>query len=129
MALFGKKTEQKTEDATTDAPKAAPKAPAVNLAKATDRNLSNVLVKPHITEKAVGQSEQNVYTFEVRMDATKYDVRDAVKAAYGVTPVKVNIVKKAPRKVESRMRKNPVHKKGMKKAYVYLKAGDSISLV
>ena len=132
MALFGKKKEEKAEDtqvvAETEAQK-APAQPAVNNAKPTDRNLESVLVRPHITEKAVAQSGNNVYTFEVRMDATKHDVRDAVAKVFGVTPVKVNIVKKAPRTVASRMRRHSVHKKGMKKAYVYLKAGDSISLV
>ena len=130
MALFGKKKEEKAEDAkATETPKAAPQRPVVNRAKASDRDLSGVLIKPHITEKAVGQTERNVYTFVVRQNATKYDVRDAVKAAFGVTPVKVNIVKKSPRTVESRMRRHNVHEKGMKKAYVYLKDGESITLV
>ncbi len=137
MALFGKKnTEKKTEDTkVAEAPKAGKSSekkaavPAVNLAKPTDRDLSRVLVRPHITEKAVGKSEQNVYTFEVRQDATKFDVRDAVTMAFGVTPVKVNIVKKSPRTVQSRMRGKTVKQKGLKKAYVYLKAGDSITLV
>ena len=130
MALFGKKKEKKAEDtkAVVEAP-VAEKKPTVNNAKSTDRNLESVIIKPHITEKAVGQSERNVYVFEVRTDATKYDVRDAVTKVFGVTPVRVNIVKKAPSKVESRMRRNKTHQKGVKKAYVYLKAGDSISLV
>ena len=127
MALFGKK---KTEDPKeTAAPAAASKQPAVNTALPTDRDLAGVLIKPHITEKGVGQSERNVYTFLIRQDATKFDVRDAVKAAYGVTPMKVNIVKKAPRTTMSRARGRRVKQSGQKKAYVYLKAGDSITLV
>ena len=141
MALFGKKEDKKKAEDTkaVEIPKADKKSekksvkkttqPDVNLAKATDRDLSRVLVRPHITEKTVGQSQQNVYTFEVRQDATKIDVRDAVTMAFGVTPVKVNIVKKSPRQVRSRMRGTTVKQKGMKKAYVYLKDGDSITLV
>ena len=70
-----------------------------------------------------------MYTFEVRRDATKFQVRDAVKAFYNVTPVKVNIVNKKPAKRLQGSRGKMVHEKGMKKAYVYLKKDDTISLV
>jgi large subunit ribosomal protein L23 len=123
MALFSrnKKTD---ESATTTAPKAP-----VKTSLPTDRDLASVIVKPRITEKAVGQSEKNVYTFIVRRDATKYDVRAAIKALYNVTPVKVNIVNKSPRQYKSRSKGRTITEKGMKKAYVYLNDGDSISLV
>jgi len=96
---------------------------------APGRNLAAVLLAPHYTEKAVGQSEKGVYTFIVAREATKGDVMAAVKAFYGVTPVRVNIVNKLPRKTMSRARGRVVSEKGYKKAYVYLKSGDSISLV
>lgn len=121
MALFGKKKEAKVEKAA--AVSTAPKA------LATDYNLASVIVHPRITEKAMMMNDNNVYTFVVRRDATKYSVAAAVKALYNVTPVKVNIVNKKPaqRMVGSRGRAK--HVKGMKKAYVYLKKGDSINLV
>lgn len=119
MALFSR---NKTEDS---APKTS--APA-KVALPTERDLASVLVKPRITEKAVGLGERNVYTFVVRRDATKYQVADAIKALYNVTPVKVNIVNKAPKREFSRAKGRMVSSKGMKKAYVYLKKGDSISL-
>lgn len=117
MALFSRSKKESKE------------TPVVSTARPTDRNLSAVLVKPRITEKAIKKGESNVYTFEVAKDATKYDVADAVRALYNVTPVKVNIVNKAPRKTMSRSRGKVVSVKGLKKAYVYLKSGDSISLV
>lgn len=123
MALFSRKT--KSEESTEAKPKAVPAKKAL----ATDRNLESVLLAPRITEKAVKKGEQNVYTFAVRRDATKYDVRDAVKALFDVTPVKVNIVNKAPRSYMSRSKGRTVTEKGLKKAYVYLKDGDSINLV
>jgi large subunit ribosomal protein L23 len=95
----------------------------------TDRNLASVIIKPRITEKSVQQGEKNVYTFIVRRDASKHDVKDAIKAIYNVTPVKVNIVNKTPRQFMSRSRGRSISEKGMKKAYVYLKAGDRIDLV
>ena len=126
MALFGKKKDTKKEKES-----AKKEAPKVDTSKAlpTDRDLSATIKHPRITEKAVGKNEQNVYTFVVRRDANKFEVRDAVKALYDVTPVKVNIVNKKPaaRMVGSRNRTK--HVPGMKKAYVYLKKGDTINIV
>lgn len=119
MALFGKKKEANKETASTN----------TSAARASDRNLSAVLVKPHFTEKSVNMGERNVYTFEVKRDATKYEVRDAVKALFNVTPVKVNIVNKLPAHRMKGSTNRMVKVPGMKKAYVYLKKGDTINLV
>jgi large subunit ribosomal protein L23 len=119
MALFGKKTETKVEKAVSTAPKAL----------ATDHNLDFVIQNPRLTEKSVKQGENNVYTFVVAPRATKYQVRDAVKAIYNVTPVKVNIVNKKPAERLQGSRNRMVHKAGIRKAYVYLKKGDTINLV
>lgn len=141
MALFGKKKEEKKnaeqptatatpiEGATAVAEKSKVIKPAVNTAQASDRDLESIIKRPHLTEKAVGLTGQNVYTFEVGQKATKFDVRDAVTAIYGVTPERVNIVKNAPRTSLSRARGRKVREKGLKKAYVYLKKGDSINMV
>ena len=122
MALFGKKKETK---------KSAEKAPVVDVstARPTDYNLSSVIVRPRITEKAVGMSEQNVYTFVVKSSATKFQISDAVKALYKVTPVKVNTVNKKPAKRMVGSRNRVKHVAGVKKAYVYLKKGDTINIV
>jgi len=121
MALFSRKNKT-TEPTATD-------TSVQHAAVATDFNVAAIIQNPHITEKAVSLSDNRVYTFMVQPDATKYQVRDAIKALYNVTPVKVNIVKKAPKKVMSRTRGRVVSQKGYKKAYVYLKAGDTINLV
>ena len=106
MALFGKKKDTAAKKG-SDAPKAL----------ATDHNLDGVLLNARLTEKSVLLNDNNVYTFEVRRDATKFQVRDAVKAFYNVTPVKVNIVNKKPAKRLQGSRGKMVHEKGMKKAY------------
>ena len=94
------------------------------------RRLDFVLIKNRVTEKAVNQQGRNIYTFVVASNATKYDVADAIKKQYNVTPLKVNIVNKAPRKqISATNRRRAVKKAGMKKAYIYLKAGDSLTLV
>jgi large subunit ribosomal protein L23 len=121
MALFGKKKEVKEEKVVT--------AKAATPGLATGHNIHSVLLKPHFTEKSVKMGEVNVYTFEVKRDASKHAIAAAVKALYNVTPVKVNTVTKLPAKrlkgSSGRMVKQP----GMKKAYVYLKKGDTITLV
>lgn len=129
MALFSRSKKDEA-GAVSEAQSTKPKKQVETEqgAKVTDRNLSAVIIKPRITEKAVGKSEQNVYTFVVQQDATKYDVRDAVKQQWGVTPVKVNIVNKTARQYRSRSKGRTITEKGMKKAYVYLQAGDSIEL-
>lgn len=122
MPLFSRKKEVKKESEI---------AVVSTVAKAatTDRNLHAILIRPHFTEKAVNMSEANVYTFEVKRSATKFQIRDAIKALYNVTPVKINTVNKLPamrlKGSQNRMVKVP----GSKKAYVYLKKGDTINLV
>ncbi len=132
MALFSRSKEKSDKSDKSTKGKAVAtkevKEPVVSGSLPTDRDLDSVIIKPRVTEKAVGKSEQNVYTFMIRRDATKYDVKDAVKAIFGVTPVRVNIVNKSPRQYKSRSKGRTVTEKGMKKAYVYLKEGDHIDL-
>ena len=120
MALFGNKKEASKES------KAVSKAAPII---ASDRNIHSTLVKPHFTEKSVKMGEANVYTFLVKRDANKFQVRDSVKALYNVTPVKVNIVNKKPALRHSGSKNRMVKVPGQKKAYVYLKKGDTINLV
>lgn len=127
MALFSRNNTKAVKQA-ADQKESASKQAAVSQARPIDRDLASVILKPRITEKAVLQGESNVYTFIVRRDASKYDVMDAVKALFKVTPVKVNIVNKTPRQYMSRGKGRVISEKGMKKAYVYLKRGDRIDL-
>jgi large subunit ribosomal protein L23 len=123
MALFSR-TKEKTVEG-------APEKVVVNVSKAqvTDRNVAAVLIKPLITEKAVNLGSNNVFTFMVTKDSTKFTVSSAITALYKVTPVKVNIVNKKPSSTMSRARGREVTVAGYKKAYVYLKKGDTITLV
>lgn len=126
MAFFKSSKETKTEEKSVATEVA--KKPTASKASPTDRNLESVILGPRVTEKSVRKGEQNVYTLVIRRDATKYDVIDAVKTLFGVTPVKVNIVNKTPRQFMSRGKGRTITDKGMKKAYVYLKQGEHIDL-
>lgn len=127
MALFSRKQKAETQPEETTG--VATVATNVKKALPTDRDLSQVIVGPRLTEKTVALGDRNVYTFTIARTATKFQVRDAIKALYSVTPVKVNIVNKAPANRLSGSKNRMVKVPGYKKAYVYLKKGDTINLV
>lgn len=136
--IFGKKQKNTPQDTqpekkqtqapTSDASVASP-AEAMNM-PIYDKSISlyNVLVKPRITEKATYLTGDNVYTFDVLPQANKKQVAQAVKELYNVTPVRVRIVNRKQQKVSGRRGQGGV-RAGGKKAYVYLKEGDSIELI
>ena len=89
-------------------------------------DIERIIVRPRVTEKATISAENNVYVFEVAIDANKIQIKEAIKHLYKVDPVKVNIVAIPAKKIIYRGKKG-VKARG-KKAYVYLKDGDKISI-
>ncbi|MFN3615681.1 MAG: 50S ribosomal protein L23 [Rubrimonas sp.] len=82
--------------------------------------------RPIITEKATMASEANAVVFEVAMDATKADVKQAVEALFGVKVKAVNTVV-AKGKVK-RFRGRLGVRADRKKAYVTLEEGSAIDV-
>lgn len=117
MAIFGtKKTgTKKVAKATT----VSTKAPGV-------QGFKNVLRRPRLTEKAANLSSFNIYTFDIDVDATKHDVIRTLRTLYKVTPIKVNVANTKGKKVSLRTRRGTGTKNNSRKAYVFLKKGDSI---
>jgi large subunit ribosomal protein L23 len=97
----------------------APKA-AVNPA------LYDVIRKPIITEKATMVGEKNAVVFQVTMDATKPEIKEAVEAVFGVKVKAVNTTI-TPGK-QKRFRGRPGVRQDRKKAYVTLEEGNSIDV-
>ena len=92
-----------------------------------------VKLTPRFSEKAYAMSLNplnTVVVFEVSKDANKVDVKRAVEAEYKVTVTNVRITNRKPkayqRMVSRKSRAITVMINGHKKAYVTLKAGDSI---
>ena len=86
----------------------------------------DVIVAPHITEKATLASEHNAVVFKVANDATKPQIKEAVEALFGVSVTGVNtIVTKGKTK---RWKGKPYKRVDVKKAIVTLKDGDSIDV-
>ena len=94
--------------------------------KAIDARHYDVIVAPHITEKATLLSEQNAVVFKVAPAATKPEIKAAVEALFDVTVTGVNtIVQKGKTK---RWKGAPYQRSDMKKAIVTLKDGQSIDV-
>lgn len=144
MAIFGKKQKKETTKKadtklvvkksvkkTTETQKTAKKRKTIKGSPKSNfsQNLSAVLIRPRITEKATFQAEKNVYVFEIMKDATKKDVILAIEHFYKVKPIKVNMTK-IPSKIRMsrKTRKKGVKSEG-KKAYVFLKKDDRIEIV
>ncbi len=125
MGLFGNKKSDAAQDVAVVETKEKTHTPAITMPRA----VASALIKPRITEKAANLLEKNVYTFEIPKGASKYDVRDAVKSLYNVTPLQIRIVNQAPRRYMSKMRGREMLVSAKRKAYVYLKEGDRIDLV
>jgi len=117
MALFGKKKAET---------KAA--APAA-VSGGGKSDLSWVLIKPRITEKATDMSAVHAYVFNVNPSANKREIAQAVAQMYKVTPSRVRVTSIKSKSVRNARTGKPGVKPGGKKAYVYLKEGESINIV
>jgi large subunit ribosomal protein L23 len=89
-------------------------------------NLYEVLRKPLVTEKAEYLRGQNIYAFDINVNANKTLVKQAIKKIYGVTPEKVNISVVRPKAKRNRFGMG--YKSWKKKAYVFLNKKDKIEL-
>ena len=93
--------------------------------------LSEVLIKPILTEKANGQQEKlRRYAFKVARKANKLEIKKAVESFYGVTVMDVNTAV-VPAKTKSRSTKSGFivgRKPAYKKAMVTVAEGETIDL-
>jgi large subunit ribosomal protein L23 len=94
-----------------------------------------IRVIPRMSEKAYQQSTINqTYVFMVSPTANKMQIKSAVEARFKVTVLDVNIVLQNGKKARSIRLGNrsarPItgRRSDLKKAYVRLKAGDSIKI-
>lgn len=123
MALFSKTTKEKKVPAVEVESAATPETkvrPALGLA--------HILKHARITEKASMQQASGVYVFDISDRATKRDVVQAVRALYNVTPRKVAVIRVPSKNTRSMRTGKSGVKTGGKKAYVYLKSGETITI-
>lgn len=86
----------------------------------------DLIKKPIITEKATMASENGAVVFQVTMDATKPQIKEAVEAVFGVKVKAVNttITKGKSKKFRGRAGE----RSDKKKAYVTLEEGNTIDV-
>ncbi|MGB3008086.1 MAG: 50S ribosomal protein L23 [Chitinophagaceae bacterium] len=93
--------------------------------------LSEVLIKPILTEKANSQQDKlRRYAFKVAKKANKLEIKKAIENFYGVTVTGVNTAV-VPGKNKSRFTKAGVisgRKPSYKKAFVTVAEGENIDL-
>jgi large subunit ribosomal protein L23 len=86
----------------------------------------DVLIAPVVSEKTYGLLDDNKYTFVVRPDANKTEIKIAVEQIFGV---KVTAVNTLNRKGKARRTRNGVgRRKDTKRAIVSVAAGQSIDI-
>ena len=96
-------------------------------ARLGQERLITLLLAPHVSEKAARATETaNQYVFRVRTDATKPEIRAAVELRFKVEVEAVQVVNVAGK--EKRFGRFTGRRPDWKKAYVSLKAGQTIDL-
>ena len=93
---------------------------------AIDTRHYDVIVAPHITEKATLLSEHNAVVFRVASEATKPQIKAAVEALFGVKVTGVNTL--TIKGKTKRWKGRPYTRSDVKKAVVTLAEGQSIDI-
>lgn len=86
----------------------------------------SLIISPRLTEKASNLSTNNVYTFNVKSNATKGNLAKEIEKTYKVKPVKITIINQPRKAVFSRGKLG--YKSAFKKASIFLKKGDKLNL-
>ena len=97
------------------------------MAKYTERNLADLLIRPVVTEKATRLMELEQFTFDVERKATKPDIKAAIEQMYDVKVTGLN-TQNLPRK-KKRMGKFMGYKPCYKRAIVTLEDGEALRKV
>ncbi len=117
------KAKDKTESKKVDT---KVKKEAVKKIKTIPESLGYIISHPLVTEKSAVLASQGTYVFVVSTRANKIQVRNAIKALYGIIPVSVNIQNVRGKAV--RFGRHKGQRNSWKKALVTLPKGKSIDV-
>ena len=92
------------------------------------KNPRDVILEPIVSEKSYALIEENVYTFKVHPDATKPEIKDAVREIFGVEPIGVNTLNRKGKRKRNRRSFTFGQRADTKRALVTLAEGNSIDL-
>ena len=117
MAIFGTTSKKEKKSVRTHRTHAKKLAPGI---------AHEIIRAPWFSEKALIATEKGVYAFAVPARATKADIAGAIKEIYKVEPRKIGIVNLPGKHKALRARPGTGTRAARRKAYVYLKAGDTL---
>lgn len=121
-AGFFKRIQRKDKETKEEEKK---KRPTQKLSPEYKAQLTSILIAPRVTEKTMRQTaDENVYAFDVILNATKLDVKRAVEALYSVSVERVRMLRKKPDPRRQGTIKGSTSQK--KRAMVRLAKGDRI---
>ncbi len=125
---------QQKEETEKSAPKISPEnkleksnyTPAIKVSQKDDATAYRMLYYPLITEKATDLVQFGKYCFVVPVNACKNEIKKTIINVYGVSPAKINFVRREGKRVRAGRRYGRT--KAYKKAIVTLRPGDKIEL-
>lgn len=86
----------------------------------------DILLAPVVSEKSYALLDENKYTFLVRKDANKTQIKQAVEEVFGVQVLGVNTLNRTGKRV--RTRKGFGQRNDTKRAIVSVATGDRIDI-
>ena len=86
----------------------------------------DIIIAPVVSEKSYGLLDENKYTFVVRTDANKTQIKQAVEAVFGVKVTSVNTLNRQGKRKRTRFGYGK--RKDTKRAIVSLAEGDRIDI-
>jgi large subunit ribosomal protein L23 len=88
----------------------------------------DVILRPVVSEKSYALLDQGVYTFLVRPDANKIEIRQAIEKIFSVNVVKINTLNRKGKLKRHRRQPKFGKRPDTKRAIVTLAAGQKIPL-
>ena len=86
----------------------------------------DIIIAPVVSEKSYGLLDENKYTFVVRTDANKTQIKQAVEAVFGVKVTSVNTLNRQGKRKRTRFGYGK--RKDTKRAIVSLAEGERIDI-
>jgi large subunit ribosomal protein L23 len=88
----------------------------------------DIIIAPVISEKSYGLLDENKYTFVVRPDANKTQIKIAVEQIFGVKVRSVNTLNRQGKRTRVGFRRIPGKRADTKRAIVSLAEGERIDI-
>ena len=88
----------------------------------------SIIIRPVVSEKSYALLDRNVYTFIVRSDATKIQIRGAVEQIFNVRVTNVNTLNRKGKRKRNRRQNTFGKRPDTKRAVVTLAGDDRIDL-